>query len=132
MSGSDLDPKLAQLSARVEALFLGLKVFLLLFLILTTVGDFAAIASIEKYRQLFIQTLPGKALPDLTLVVLKTVPILHLVAFLWPLIGVVALFIRKNVALAIFLFCGAIACSILQSSLIFLALRLPVQSVMGG
>jgi hypothetical protein len=132
MRSPDVDPKWGQLSARVDALFFGLKVFMLLFVLMASFGNILTVSSIERYRELFLQTLPGKPLPGLTLMVLHILPLLASLAYLWPIIGIAAMFIRKRVTLALLLFSGALFCAVLQSTLVILAMQLPLQSVMGG
>lgn len=120
----DLEQKLERLSRRMEALFLGLKAFLLLFLLLACVGNFAAVFSIDRYRQMFADTLPGQPLPAMTQMVVSARTLLSTLVFVWPAIGIVAAFLRERIVLSLVLFCAAILGTLLECTVVVLAMQM--------
>ncbi len=107
MSDLDLERKIEALSAKLDSLFFGFKVFLLLLLLLAFLGNFMAAFSVGTYQKLFTDALPGKPLPELTTLVLGSQTFLFLLVFVWPMVGLVAIFIRRRDRLtAAFIFRG--------------------------
>jgi hypothetical protein len=121
----DAEQKQRRLTGHVADLFFGLKVLALLFLLVASVGNIVATLSIDSFGHWFAVDLPGKPLPGLTIFVLRCSPLLDWLSFIWPLMGLAALFIRERIRLAMVLLAAVVLVALLQSALIVTALYLP-------
>ena len=130
MSEPNLEQKIDRLSATVDSMFLGIKVFLFLFLIFGFFGNLTATLSIGKYQEIFADALPGGSLPYLTMTVLEAKSLLIVLVYVWPIAGLVAVFIRRRVALSLLLFCAALLCTVLQYAIVVLAMQLPTMGLL--
>ena len=128
----DAEQKLQQLNRKVSDLFFGLKLIALLFLYVASTGNIIACLSIEHYRQLFADALPGKPLPGLTLFVFAYRSLLYWLAFIWPLIGLATMFIRESIRVATAILATLLVVTLLESSLIVLAMQLPMVTLING
>lgn len=93
-----IEAKLGRLSARVDSLALGVKVAALAVLLLFSLFNIADTFAISYFRQLFIDSLPGRRLPAITNFFLDHQTAVTLVAVLWPVVGLVALWRVKRVS----------------------------------
>ena len=132
MPETALEEQVRHLSRKFDALFLGVKIFLLLLLLTFSVGGILSTLSIDKYQQIFADALPGKPLPGLTLLVLFLKPYLFCLAFFWPVMGIFAATLRKNVVLSLSLLCVASAGLLIQSVIILCAMQLPLIGIITG
>ena len=133
MGEPELEEKIKVLSAKFDSLFLGFKLFFLLVLLFVLIGNLLAALSIERYQRLFIEGLgPDHPLPSVTLLVIAGKTVIPVLAFVWLAIGILAAFIRRYVVLSMLLFCAAFLASILQCAIVYVAMQLPLISIING
>jgi len=126
------DNAIQVLERRVSDLNFGLKTITVIFLLTASVGDILSAFSIASFRQIFNDALPGHDLPQITSVTLACETAFKVSAFLWPLIGIGALFIRNNSRLVIIILAVVLSLTLLQSGFIVAALRLPMTGLIQG
>jgi hypothetical protein len=122
---------LAQLSEKVDHLFFGLKLIAFIFLLLASLGASVGALEIPHFQEIFMDALPGKPLPELTLSVIWAQKFLVVTSLVFPLVGVLALCLR-NIRLSIALLAGVLSLALIQSSVVVCALNLPMQGLVEG
>jgi hypothetical protein len=132
MASINSDEKIQQLEAKIADLFFGFKIIAFLFLLVATVGNIVAALSIHQFQQIFQDALPGKPLPGLTLSVIYGQTLIFYLALLWPVIGVISLFLRNQIRISILLLSVSLALALIQSGLVVSALRLPMIGLVNG
>jgi hypothetical protein len=91
MSDSKPEPTVAELARSVSELASGIKWFLGLFLIVVSVPNAIATLTIPKFQQIFQDALPGKPLPEITLLFTHGYWFFQLLSFVWPIVGLVVI-----------------------------------------
>lgn len=122
---------LFQLSKKVDQLFFGIKLMSFLFLLLASFGAIFGALEIPHFQEIFMDALPGKPLPSMTLAVIWGRKFLVITPILFALVGVTALFLR-NIKLSIALLAVALLLAIIQTWFVTFALNLPMQDLMTG
>jgi hypothetical protein len=122
---------LAQLSKKVDHLFFGLKLISFIFLLVASLGAIYGAFSIPHFQQIYEDALPGKPLPGMTLAVVWAHKFLVITSFMFPLIGLVALFLRR-MRISITLLAIALGLAFIQASVVVTALNLPMQEIVEG
>jgi hypothetical protein len=97
MSEPKPEPSVAELAATVAELKLGMKWFLGLFLVVMSLPNFVATLYIPEFHQIFQDALPGKPLPELTLMFIKGYWFFQLMTVFWPIAGLIAIVRGKQV-----------------------------------
>ena len=128
----ELEQKVAALSAKVDALFRGAKVFLFLILVLASSVDLRVTFSIGFFRQLFAEALPGQLLPGLTATIIALQVPLTGLALVWPLVGIAGLCVRARNVLSLSLMAGALMGAVVQGTVISTAMFAPLVSGIVG
>lgn len=132
MSTFNSEEKLQQFARKLSDLFFGFKVITFLFLLVASTGNIVAALSIDSFQQIFADALPGKPLPGITLFVIDCKTIILPLAFIWPMVGLAALFIRERIRVAIGILALALVLTLLQSGLVVLAMRMPMIGLING
>ena len=96
MGESNSQPSNAELLARINGLLIGLKWMVAFLMILGSLLNFFATYKISYFEQLITNTLPGRALPDLTLWLINNSRVLLYLTVFWPIVGVLLLAFPKS------------------------------------
>jgi hypothetical protein len=91
MSDLKPEPTVAELAATIAELKLGMKWFLGMFLIVLSLPNIVATLYIPEFHQIFQDALPGKPLPEITLMFINGYWLFQLLTFVWPIAGVIAI-----------------------------------------
>jgi hypothetical protein len=97
MSDVSVEAKIGELSAKVDDTVLGLKWMFSLLLIVISIPNFFASLAIHHFAEIFRDALPGKPLPLLTVAVISNPIFLHLLALVWPLVGILNIVYSKRI-----------------------------------
>jgi hypothetical protein len=122
---------LVLLSKKMDHLFFGIKLMSFLFLLLASFGAFFGALEIPHFQEIFMDALPGKPLPAMTLAIIWAQKFLVVTPILFALVGVLALFLR-NIKLSISLLAAALCLAIIQTWGVTFALNLPMQGLLTG
>jgi hypothetical protein len=118
----------AQLCKKVQDLFFGLKLISFIFLLVASLGAIYGAFSIPHFQRIYYDALPGNALPAVTLAVIWAQKFLIITSFVFPLIGILALFLR-SIRLSIALLAVALGLALIQTSVVVSALNSPLQGL---
>jgi hypothetical protein len=81
------ESSIQEISAKVDAVLLGLRYLFLSLIALASILNLWAAISIKTFAEIFRDALPGKPLPLLSSFVVHGSSFLVLLAFVWPVIG---------------------------------------------
>ena len=85
------EPSVAELSLAIRELTLGMKWFLGMFLVVASVPNVFTSLSIVHFQLIFMDALPGKPLPGLTLMFIECHWFFLFLTFVWPIAGLALL-----------------------------------------
>ena len=91
------EPSISQLSAKIDDVVLGIKWFFSLFLLVISIPNIIATFSIHHFDEIFRDALPGKPLPLLTIAVISHATLLHLIALVLPIVGILMIIYSKGI-----------------------------------
>ncbi len=91
------EPAVAELAAIVTELKVGMKWFLGLFLVVVSVPNFIATLTIPEFRQIFQDALPGKPLPEITLLFIGGYWFFQILSLALPIMGLLFVVRGKRV-----------------------------------
>ncbi len=91
------EPSVAELAAIVAELKVGMKWFLGLFLVVMSVPNVIATFAIPEFRQIFQDALPGKPLPEITLLLIGGYWFFQLLSLAWPIVGLIVIVRGKRI-----------------------------------
>jgi uncharacterized membrane protein len=97
MSDVIAEPKIDELSAKVDDMVLGLKWMFSLLLIVISIPNFFASLAIHHFTEIFREALPGKPLPLLTVAVISHPTFHHLLALVCPVVGILNIIYSKRI-----------------------------------
>jgi len=126
MEAHDLEAKVGELSAKVDAVALGYKIGALSLLILFSIVNLGDAFSIAKFQQIYREALPGKPVPLLTEGILQFQALLICLVFIWPILGTAATFTIKRFPMLAIVLTALLSLVALQIVLTWLGLFLPM------
>ena len=128
MSDSFSDPRIRELSAKVDLLILSYRVgtlAVLFFLSFINVSDSLAI---NWFRWVYQNALPGKPLPSITLFLIQHHALVGGFSLLCPVVGTITALAIKNISTSISLTTCVMIVIVLQIAVSWLFLILPMLS----
>ena len=96
MSDVSAETKLSELSAKVDDMVLGLKWMFALLIILISIPNIQIALTISWFAKVFVEALPGQALPLLTSALITFSTFFCFLAFVWPILGLLNVFYGKS------------------------------------
>jgi len=96
MSNVSVETRISELSAKVDSLILVHKISAFALLLLSSLINIGETLSIIVFRRIFATDFPGQALPYVTLFLLQFQGVATGLAFLWPVLGLLSIFIFKT------------------------------------
>jgi len=91
------EPTVEHLSAIVKELVLGMKWFLGMFLVVVSIPNLFTTLSIRHFQEVFMDALPDKPLPSITMMFIGYYWFFLFMTFVWPIAGLILISRGKRV-----------------------------------